>query len=116
MPDAPRRIQLRRTKGWRMPEGAVSVARPTKWGNRCRVEHVQGIGWCCTDVSTGTSTTAAGPREAHAMAVERHRADVMAQPDLVVAAKRELRGKDLGCWCPESMPCHADVWLEVANG
>lgn len=30
---APRRIQLRRTKGWRKPEGAVSVARPTKWGN-----------------------------------------------------------------------------------
>jgi Domain of unknown function (DUF4326) len=28
-----KRIQLRRTKGWRLPEGAVSVARPTKWGN-----------------------------------------------------------------------------------
>lgn len=30
MPD---RIQLKRTKGWRLPEGAASVARPTKWGN-----------------------------------------------------------------------------------
>ena len=28
-----KRIQLRRTKGWRKPEGAVVVARPTKWGN-----------------------------------------------------------------------------------
>lgn len=27
------RIQLRRTKGWRLPPGALSVARPTKWGN-----------------------------------------------------------------------------------
>ncbi|HST84640.1 MAG TPA: DUF4326 domain-containing protein [Kineosporiaceae bacterium] len=27
------RIQLRRIKGWRKPEGAVVVARPTKWGN-----------------------------------------------------------------------------------
>jgi hypothetical protein len=27
------RIQLRRVKGWRLPEGAASVARPTKWGN-----------------------------------------------------------------------------------
>lgn len=27
------RIKLYRTKGWRLPEGAVSVARPTKWGN-----------------------------------------------------------------------------------
>lgn len=29
----PQRIQLRRTKGWRKPEGAIVVARPTKWGN-----------------------------------------------------------------------------------
>lgn len=29
----PERIQLQRKKGWRLPEGAVSVARPTKWGN-----------------------------------------------------------------------------------
>lgn len=29
----PRRIQRRRTAGWRMPDGAVYVGRPTKWGN-----------------------------------------------------------------------------------
>lgn len=29
----PRRIQLRRTKGWRKPEGAVVVARRSRWGN-----------------------------------------------------------------------------------
>lgn len=29
----PRRIQRHRTKGWRMPEGAIYVGRPTKWGN-----------------------------------------------------------------------------------
>lgn len=29
----PERIQLSRRKGWRLPPGAVSVARPTKWGN-----------------------------------------------------------------------------------
>ncbi|HEY9415508.1 MAG TPA: DUF4326 domain-containing protein [Pseudonocardia sp.] len=29
----PKRIQRQRTKGWRMPEGAVYVGRPTKWGN-----------------------------------------------------------------------------------
>ena len=30
---SPRRIQRRRTKGWRMPENTVSVCRPGKWGN-----------------------------------------------------------------------------------
>lgn len=29
----PKRIQLRRTKGWRKPAGAVVVSRPSKWGN-----------------------------------------------------------------------------------
>ena len=29
----PKRIQRRRTRGWRMPEGAIYVGRPTKWGN-----------------------------------------------------------------------------------
>ena len=31
------RIQRRRTKGWRMPEGAIYVGRPTIWGNPYRV-------------------------------------------------------------------------------
>jgi len=29
--------------------------------------------------------------------------------------KRELRGKDLMCWCRLDHPCHADVLLEIAN-
>ena len=29
----PKRIQRHRTKGWRKPDGAISVARPHKWGN-----------------------------------------------------------------------------------
>lgn len=28
-----KRIQRQRTKGWRMPPGAIYVGRPTKWGN-----------------------------------------------------------------------------------
>lgn len=36
-PTQPRRIQLSRRKGWRMPDGAVSVARPTRWGNPFRL-------------------------------------------------------------------------------
>lgn len=26
-----------------------------------------------------------------------------------------LRGRDLACWCPLDLPCHADVLLELAN-
>lgn len=38
MTPRPRRIQRKRTKGWRMPDGAIYVGRPTKWGNPFRVE------------------------------------------------------------------------------
>ena len=33
----PKRIQQRRTKGWRKSECAISVARPHKWGNPFKV-------------------------------------------------------------------------------
>ncbi len=29
---------------------------------------------------------------------------------------KELKGKDLACWCPLDQPCHADVLLKLANG
>jgi len=34
--------------------------------------------------------------------------------ELVVAAKKELKGKSLVCWCsPEA--CHGDVLIKIAN-
>lgn len=33
MSQLPKRIQRRRTAGWRMPEAAVYVGRPSRWGN-----------------------------------------------------------------------------------
>ncbi|SFF27693.1 DUF4326 domain-containing protein [Nitrosomonas sp. Nm166] len=33
MNQQPRRVQLKRVKGWRMPENTVKVDRTTKWGN-----------------------------------------------------------------------------------
>jgi len=91
--ELPARIQLRRTKGWRKPPAAVVVARPTKWGNPYRVaEH--------------------GREQAVAL-YRRYLAD---HPDLADAARHELAGRDLACWCPPYLRCHADVLLEVANG
>jgi hypothetical protein len=39
----PRRIQRRRMKGWRMPDDAVYVGRPTKWGNPFRLGTPYGL-------------------------------------------------------------------------
>ena len=46
--------------------------------------------------------------------VAKHREWFLAQPELVERARRELRGRDLVCFCaPRS--CHGDTLREVAN-
>lgn len=92
----PKRIQRRRSKGWRMPEGAVYVGRPTKWGNPFIVGRDGSRTECVEIFRCWLTETNAGR-------------DVLAQ------AKRELRGKDLCCWCRLDQSCHGDVLLKVIN-
>lgn len=121
----PQRIQMRRTKGWRKPEGAVYVGRPTRYGNpfvagvECQVA-VEGVDGLFYDLSCRLTLE---------QAVEMYRADWLARiqdpisrhPDDVAsveesrAALARLRGRDLCCWCPLDQPCHTDVLLELAN-
>jgi len=96
----PKRMQLRRTKGYRKPEGAVVVSRPSKWGNPFPLN------------GDGRD---AGVRQ---FAVDQYelwlRSTTMGR--LIASdALLELAGKDLACWCPLDEPCHADVLLRVAN-
>lgn len=70
----------------------VYVGRPSKWGNPFKLE-----------------------READRPKVlEQYRRWLASNPQLIEAAKKELKGKVLACWCAPK-PCHADVLLEVAN-
>lgn len=39
---------------------------------------------------------------------------IRTQPDLLARVRRELRGKDLVCFCAPC-PCHGDVLLKLAN-
>lgn len=97
---APKRIQLRRTKGWRKPEGAIVVSRPSRYGN----PYVVG------DLLNGGNMS---PEE-----VVEHFRRALLDGRLqfgVREVQAMLRGRDLACWCPLDQPCHADVLLEVAN-
>ncbi len=95
----PTRVQLSRKKGWRMPENTVKVCRPGKFGN-----HVAkvGTGYCMTNQE----------------AVDLYRAWLFGAREgkqLIQAARLELRGKNLACWCKGFEACHADVLLKIAN-
>jgi hypothetical protein len=92
----PKRIQLRRTRGWRLPDNAVIISRPTKWGNPFRIG-VDGTREECVR-QFGRWIVGDDPK---ARDLRR--------------ALDELRGKDLACWCPPG-PCHGDMLIAMANG
>ncbi len=101
----PKRIQRKRTKGWRMPEGVVYVGRPSAWGNpyhrsdpAAAVELFRGL-LAQAPIADGITWSRAKAGET-----------------VYDTIRRELAGKDLACWCPLDQPCHADVLLEIANG
>ena len=71
---------------------AVYIGRPSKWGNPFAI----------------------GPGRTRAQAIELYREHLKNNPELVEAAKKELKGRNLVCFCSPS-PCHGDVLLEVAN-
>ena len=112
----PTRIQRKRSKGWQMPEGAVYVGRPTKWGNPFSIELAR-------DFHAGFGQPASGgtPRET---AVQWFREWLhgewsddreLPNPPTADEIRDELRGKDLACWCRTGACCHADVLIEIAN-
>lgn len=107
----PKRIQRKRVKGWHMPPNTIYVGRPTAFGNPYRLEFYR-----FEDASGRPTKHVASARE---MAVRDFRMwlGVNPQGEIIAArAKRELRGKNLACWCRPGQPCHADVLLEIANG
>ena len=118
MADAPRRIQRSRAKGWRMPEGAVYVGRPSIDGNPYIVIFESGSYGVWQNGSTRT-WQARDRADAHDMAVSMYRRDLLAardaDPQAVGMMLARLRGQHLVCWCPLHLPCHADVLLELAN-
>ena len=104
----PIRVQRTRKKGGGIPDGAVYVGRPSKWGNPfvvgvdgTRARCVRLFKLLCSGYLCLTSKAEPQLQELYLSAI-RH--------DLA-----ELRGKNLACWCPLGEPCHADVLLKIAN-
>ena len=112
----PTRIQRKRAKGWQMPEGAVYVGRPTKWGNPFSIELARDF-----HAGFGPPDDGGTPRET---AVQWFREWLRGEwsedrelpnPPTDDEIRAELHGKDLACWCPIGQCCHADVLIEIAN-
>ena len=107
----PTRIQRKRVKGWRKPEGAVDCTRHKggKWGNDYRIEK-KGRLYTIINDKTGYMAFHGTPRGAAEHAVEMFQREQLPTMDC-----SELAGKTLMCWCALDMPCHVDAILRKAN-
>jgi hypothetical protein len=75
-----------------IPEGAVYIGRPSKWGNPFVI----------------------GKDGTRDEVVEKYREWIFCQPDKLEEARRELAGLDLVCFCSPKR-CHGDILVYIAN-
>lgn len=103
-----------------MPEGAIYVGRPTKWGNPFAVVQMAPVMGLKSAQPTwavvgGDVIVRFDSKDlAVANAVDRFRR-WLRQNLTSEQWLKPLRGHDLACFCPLDQPCHADVLLEIAN-
>lgn len=115
----PQRIQLRRTKGWKKPVGAVVVGRPSAWGNPyAGPGAVEAFRRLLLSVEADDDTPIIVSTVLPSGFVYTHLCTgdaLLLCAQTILARLPELRGRDLCCWCRPGKPCHADVLLELAN-
>lgn len=104
----PQRIQRKRTKGWRMPPNTIYVGRNGhgrgKWGNPYYVGLFRD--YSAADALADFKKWMAGGLAGRVW---------VGPPPTTEDIRKELRGKNLACWCALDQPCHADVLIEIAN-
>ena len=87
-----KRIQRKRTRGWRTPENCIYVGRPTKWGNPF-------------PLSNYTLEES----------LKRYRSWLENKLKENPHFLDELKNKDICCWCTLDQKCHGDIILEFQN-
>lgn len=113
-----KRIQRKRSPGWKMPENTTYVGRPTRWGNPYIVTKrkvADAWQWIVSSPDGEASGRYTSKRAANSRAVQLY--EWMLQDELKSnpLALESLKGRDLACWCSLDCPCHADVLIELAN-
>lgn len=127
----PVRIQRRRTAGYNMQAvsravnglDCISVTRPGRWGNPYDVKifgrelsmalfwnSLNGI-WDPSPLKHATDERLDKAYAAHIAFMKRFTED---HP--LSAARAELRGYNLACYCDLSVACHVEIYLDVLYG
>lgn len=133
----PERVQRQRLAGQPgIPDGAVYVGRPSKWGNPIRISPMKTERGVLMYRVHGSPMDRNGGPAFVGMDTARHFAAKHFEWDLLNGRfgdaypsleqiRDELRGHDLACWCPPrrvlrsgslgGYTCHGDVLIDLAN-
>lgn len=107
-----KRIQRKRTKGWRMPNNTVYVGRGSRWGNPFNKTQ---IAVCFDHHGFPMPLMPLRAEPSLDRCLDLYTAwlagELTHNPDLL----EPLAGKDMACWCPLDKPCHADVLLDLVS-
>lgn len=112
----PRRFQCESSDLLKLPKNTIYVAGDGRWGNPYRVTK-RGDKWTITE-PTGERRFSLNREEAARLAVKWFGEAIANGWDgipMVEEIRSGLRGKNLACFCGLDKPCHADVYLEIAN-
>lgn len=77
----------------------IYIGRPSKWGNPF------------SHLPRSAAEVKVNSREQAIACYEEY---LLQNPGLLEEARRELKGKVLGCWC-HPKPCHGDVLVRLVN-
>ena len=110
----PKRIQRKRTKGWKIPSNTVYVGRGTKWGNPFQVGE-SAYFMLASEGLTFSTDFIETPIENTHLAKSLYSIWIDKQIKRGKLDISELKGRNLACWCTLDSPCHADVLLKMAN-
>jgi hypothetical protein len=90
-----------------MPPNTLKIDRSTQWGNPFRIGQ--------DAIHPRTHEIVPVPTAEVAVSLFAIYLHTSSGVGLAKAARRELRGKNLACWCKNGQTCHGDVLLRIAN-
>lgn len=93
-------LKLYNCKTDRAPPSAIYIGRPTPFGNPFsdKPSKIQSTQY----VDSRSST------------IELYKAYLEQNTAIAKLARKQLRGKDLACWC-SPLPCHGEILMAIAN-
>ena len=120
-----KRIQRKRTRGWKMPSNTIYVGRPTKWGNPFKVGSYLNA-WGKAFIATQLCKTAKEVKELYKSGIldkkitlenslKWYEMSIKFKIKHKVLDINELKEKDLACWCSLDKLCHADILIKLCK-